>query len=217
MPTDATLTARHADTASRLLFGVEAPETTLPRPLLGVNRCGTTSRFRRGADLVISRAEPEFGAVPADLPNATTVNDLTGSPSGRDEPADLERRIEPAQAGSREAPGRLPEACRDYLLLVANRRLPADRRAKAGASDLVQQTWPRQVLPHNLANTTRHFRATGEREPGREVALADAPARELVGGVIRWRSYERLPFAEVGPQAVGAGRRGAEARPGVAR
>lgn len=176
-----------------------------------------------------------------------TPSSITGS-----SPADVERWIASARAGSREALGRLLAACRDYLLVVATRRLPADLRAKAGASDLVQQTfleaqrdfpafqgrseadllaWLRRILLHNLANATRHFRATGKRQLGREVALDDAPLHELVNGitshhspsseavareqdealrraverlpegyrrVIRWRSYERLSFADIG-------------------
>jgi RNA polymerase sigma-70 factor (ECF subfamily) len=97
-----------------------------------------------------------------------------------------------ARAGSADALGRMLEACRGYLLLVAQRELAPDLRAKGGASDLVQETfleaqrdfarfqgsseaellaWLRRLLLNNLANFTRHYRATGKRQVGLEVAL----------------------------------------------
>jgi RNA polymerase sigma-70 factor, ECF subfamily len=97
-----------------------------------------------------------------------------------------------ARGGSREALGNLLEACRDYLLLVANQELDVDLRAKGGASDLVQQTfleaqrdfgafqgsseeellgWLRRLLVHNLADFTRRYRGTGKRRAEREVML----------------------------------------------
>jgi len=105
---------------------------------------------------------------------------------------DLERWIEAARGGSVEALGRLLEACRQYLLLVANRELAVDLQAKGGASDLVQETfleaqrdfglfqghteaellaWLRQVLLHNLANFARQYRGTDKRQIDREVSL----------------------------------------------
>lgn len=96
------------------------------------------------------------------------------------------------RSGSKEALGQLLEASRCYLLLVAQKELDPDLRAKGGASDLVQQTfleaqrdfaqfrgdsedellaWLRRLLLNNLANFTRHFRATGKRALDREVAL----------------------------------------------
>jgi RNA polymerase sigma-70 factor (ECF subfamily) len=102
------------------------------------------------------------------------------------------RCLAAARTGSREALGEALEACRAYLLLVANRQLDPDLQAKGGASDLVQQTfleaqrdfgqfqgtsldelraWLRQVLLHNLASFSRRYRATTKRAVGREVAL----------------------------------------------
>ncbi len=105
-----------------------------------------------------------------------------------------------ARAGSQEALGQALEACRAYLLLVAQQELGPDLQAKGGASDLVQETfleaqrdfarfdgqteaellaWLRQLLLHNLANFARGFRETAKRSVGREVALGDvagAPA-----------------------------------------
>jgi RNA polymerase sigma-70 factor (ECF subfamily) len=97
-----------------------------------------------------------------------------------------------ARSGSREALGRVLEACRGYLLAVARRELDPDLQAKGSASDLVQQTfleaqqsfarfqgdsdaellaWLRCILLNNLANFTRQFRATDKRQVDREVGL----------------------------------------------
>jgi RNA polymerase sigma-70 factor (ECF subfamily) len=96
-----------------------------------------------------------------------------------------------ARGGSADALGRAFEACRAYLLLVAERELDPALRAKGGASDLVQQTfleaqqdfarfhgasadelraWLRQLLIHNLANFARRYRRAGKRRLDREAA-----------------------------------------------
>jgi RNA polymerase sigma-70 factor (ECF subfamily) len=97
-----------------------------------------------------------------------------------------------ARAGSNEALGKLLEACRAYLLSIANEGVAADVQAKGGASDLVQETfleahrdfarfqgnteaellaWLRCLLLNNVSNFARHYRTTGKREVGREVPL----------------------------------------------
>jgi RNA polymerase sigma-70 factor (ECF subfamily) len=99
-----------------------------------------------------------------------------------------------ARAGSSEALGRVLEAYRDYLLLVADRELAAELRAKGGASDLVQDTfleaqrdfaqfrgesadelraWLRRLLLNNLAVFARRYRDTAKRQLGRELSLGD--------------------------------------------
>jgi RNA polymerase sigma-70 factor, ECF subfamily len=104
-------------------------------------------------------------------------------------------RLSAARAGSREALGQALEACRAYLLKIAEHDLDPALRPKGGASDLVQQTfleaqrdfarftggseeellaWLRQLLRNNLANFARDFRQTGKRRIDREVAL-DTP------------------------------------------
>jgi len=104
----------------------------------------------------------------------------------------LEQLLQAARAGSTEALGRVFEGCRHYLLLVANEGLESDLHAKAGASDLVQDTfleaqqafirfqgtserdllaWLRQILLHNLANFRRRYRQTEQRQAVREVSL----------------------------------------------
>jgi RNA polymerase sigma-70 factor (ECF subfamily) len=163
------------------------------------------------------------------------------------------RPIDQARADPGSALGRLLDAARQYLLLVANRELPADLRAKLGPSDLVQETllrahqhfgqfrgqsedellgWLRQILLNHLANVRQTYLDTEKRDVGREVGLLDVPRGEQVGpltdpasgpasaaegrerddrlhqalgalpadhqAVIRWRTYDDLPFAEVG-------------------
>jgi RNA polymerase sigma-70 factor (ECF subfamily) len=97
-----------------------------------------------------------------------------------------------ARTGDRPALGRLFESCRNYLLLVACRELPADIQPKGGASDLVQETfveaqrdfgqftgaseaellaWLRRLLLNNVANFTRRYRETARRDVGRELSL----------------------------------------------
>jgi RNA polymerase sigma-70 factor (ECF subfamily) len=106
--------------------------------------------------------------------------------------SEVGQRLAEARAGSREALGQALQACRGYLLVLAERELDPDLRAKGGASDLVQGTfleaqkdfahflgnsedelrsWLRQILLHNLANFTRRYRATAKRRLGREVVL----------------------------------------------
>jgi RNA polymerase sigma-70 factor (ECF subfamily) len=110
--------------------------------------------------------------------------------------------IESARQGSPAALGQILEYCRPYLLAVANEQLESDLQAKAGASDLVQDTfveahsgfaafrgrseeelltWLRQILLHNLANFRRQYRGTEKRQVQREVSLDTAPAEQLLG------------------------------------
>jgi RNA polymerase sigma-70 factor (ECF subfamily) len=108
-------------------------------------------------------------------------------------PGDATHHLPAARAGSREALGQVLEACRAYLLRIANEGVPADVQAKGGASDLVQETfleahrdfarfqgnteaellaWLRCLLLNNVSNFARGYRATGKRQVGREVPLA---------------------------------------------
>jgi RNA polymerase sigma-70 factor, ECF subfamily len=87
------------------------------------------------------------------------------------------------------------ESCRNYLLLVAERALAPDVRAKEGASDLVQEAmaeaqkeagrwtgraeatdelraWLRQFLMHKIAHAARRYRGAAKRAIAREVPLA---------------------------------------------
>jgi RNA polymerase sigma-70 factor (ECF subfamily) len=105
---------------------------------------------------------------------------------------DAARWLPLARTGSAEALGQLLEACRGYLLLVAQRELDPQLGAKASVSDLVQETlldavrdfprfqgnseaellaWLRRVLLNNLVSFTRRYRTAGKRAVAREVAL----------------------------------------------
>ncbi|MBX7106066.1 MAG: sigma-70 family RNA polymerase sigma factor, partial [Gemmataceae bacterium] len=91
-----------------------------------------------------------------------------------------------------DALGRALEECRNYLLLIANQEMDPKLKAKAGASDIVQQTfleaqrdfagfrgdsepelrlWLRRLLLNNVANFRRHWVETGKRRADREVAI----------------------------------------------
>src|SRR4029077_18908049 len=87
--------------------------------------------------------------------------------------AELEEWLEAARAGSAEALGKVLEACRPYLLVIANEELDSDLKAKVGPSDVVQDScakaheafsrfegrrrpellaWLRQILLNELAS-----------------------------------------------------------------
>jgi RNA polymerase sigma-70 factor (ECF subfamily) len=115
------------------------------------------------------------------------------------------RRLAAARGGSPEALGQALEACRGYLLLIAQRELDPNLAAKGGASDLVQQTlaeavrdfarfegnsedellrWLRRLLLNNLTDFAREFRDTDKRRIDREVALAgDDSSADRDGGL----------------------------------
>jgi RNA polymerase sigma-70 factor (ECF subfamily) len=139
-----------------------------------------------------------------------------------DETTDVARYLQAARGGSREDLGRALEACRAYLLAVANRQLGDDLQAKGGASDLVQETfleaqrdfarfqggsddelraWLCRLLLNNLANFARHYRATDKRRIEREVTL---PAERPSGG-------SDLPGADPTPSVLASDRETAEA------
>jgi RNA polymerase sigma-70 factor (ECF subfamily) len=136
--------------------------------------------------------------------------------------AKLTEWLDAARQGSSEALGEALEACRQYLLLVANEELDAGLRAKLGPSDVVQETfleaqrdfgrfagrteaellaWLRQILVNNLANVTRAYRDTQMRDVSREVPLAQVPAQELLGSA---------PFQTETPSAQASAREQAE-------
>ena len=94
-----------------------------------------------------------------------------------------------------EAVGRMLAGFREYLLLVAGEELDNDLRAKAGASDLVQETlleafvaypdfegthqnqlraWLRRILLNNIASFRRRYRQTEMRTIARERSLYGA-------------------------------------------
>jgi RNA polymerase sigma-70 factor, ECF subfamily len=104
-------------------------------------------------------------------------------------------------------------AYRDYLLRLSADHFPPGLRAKAGASDLVQETlveayrgfvafrgstegefvaWLRRLLLNNLANFERRYFRTAKRRAARETALAGAAATVADPG----RSPSSLVLAE---------------------
>jgi RNA polymerase sigma-70 factor, ECF subfamily len=104
---------------------------------------------------------------------------------------DVAHWLASARAGSEEALGQALEACRGYLLAIAQRELDPELQAKGGASDLVQETflkahrhfarfhgaaeaelllWLRRLLLNNLLDFRRHCQ-TEKRDAGREVKL----------------------------------------------
>jgi RNA polymerase sigma-70 factor, ECF subfamily len=120
---------------------------------------------------------------------------------------EAEQWLAAARAGSPDALGRVLQACRGYLLLVADRELDSVLLPKAGASDLVQETfldahqqlgrfhgnsegeflaWLRQLLLNNLANFSRRYQGTHKRQVGREVsfdaATPSVPSTPVEGG-----------------------------------
>ena len=105
---------------------------------------------------------------------------------------DMEAWIVAARDGSLEALGQALEQCRDYLLQVANAQLDARMRGKAGASDLVQETflvargifdrfqgsnepnlraWLRAILLHKVAKLRQRYDGARKRQISREVPL----------------------------------------------
>jgi RNA polymerase sigma-70 factor (ECF subfamily) len=118
-------------------------------------------------------------------------------------PDEAAQRLRAARAGSQEALGEALEACRGYLLQIAQRQLGPRLQAKGGASDLVQQTlleacrdfarfqgdseaellpWLRRLLLHNLADFTRRYREADKRQVDREVALEGGDSSTERGG-----------------------------------
>jgi len=108
-----------------------------------------------------------------------------------------------AQTGSREALGQALEACRGYLLVIAEQELAPELHAKGGASDLVQETfldaqrdfarfagdseqelraWLRQILLHNLDNFARRYRLTEKRALEREMDLPACRSSSFMPG-----------------------------------
>lgn len=97
-----------------------------------------------------------------------------------------------ARAGSREALGQALEACRRYLLHIAQQQVSPALQVKGSASDLVQETfleaqqafprfhgdseaelraWLRRLLLHHAAKLGRRYRTTQKRRLARETAL----------------------------------------------
>jgi RNA polymerase sigma-70 factor (ECF subfamily) len=107
-------------------------------------------------------------------------------------PQDFGLWLSAARDGSQDALGKALEACRRYLLSVAQHELDATLQVKGGASDLVQETfleaqlafdrfqgdsegelraWLRRLLHNRAAKLGRRYRTTQKRRLARETAL----------------------------------------------
>lgn len=107
--------------------------------------------------------------------------------------SDFHNLLQRAQNGDNDALSKLMEQYRDYLLLLANQRMPSELRSKFGASDIVQQSmlaihqqlpqfrgtseaefkgWVRAIVQNHLLNTKRSYKATQRRQTDQEVRLA---------------------------------------------
>jgi RNA polymerase sigma-70 factor, ECF subfamily len=108
------------------------------------------------------------------------------------QPKSISAMLDAARNGSTQEFAALFEHFRPYLLLIANEELESDLRAKAGASDLVQESfidaqrgianfqgttahellaWLRQILLHNVTDFARRFREAAARRLAQEQAL----------------------------------------------
>jgi RNA polymerase sigma-70 factor (ECF subfamily) len=109
----------------------------------------------------------------------------------------IEAWIAEARGGSTSALGELLEACRTYLLGLANRRVSSPLRGKVSASDLVQETsidahrdfgsfrgqgleellaWLRQILLYNASSASRRYERTRRRDASREIPFDEQTA-----------------------------------------
>ncbi|MEX0676019.1 MAG: sigma-70 family RNA polymerase sigma factor [Pirellulales bacterium] len=127
----------------------------------------------------------------------------------RRKPAPASRRVEPliaaARDGSRVALGQLLNAYRPFLLSVAAEEFDSDLKAKAGPSDIVQETfaeaqrdfasfksntaeelriWLHTLLMNNLADLRKRYLKTAKRQVRRERPLATADSKEFLRELI---------------------------------
>src|SRR4051794_15478262 len=152
---------------------------------------------------LVSRRRPRYPHISASAFSAFGCSGGRGIVAATKNPpptGESQQLIEEARGQGGEAPVRLLEHFRAYLLLVANRKLPEDVCPKVGASDLVQETllrahdhfgrfrggtedelrgWLRRILLNHLADVINHYRGTGNRERAREMPLADVPPDKL--------------------------------------
>lgn len=125
---------------------------------------------------------------------------VSSEPAAKGRQPEIAQWLRQAREGSNSALGRALEASRHYLLTAAGRALPVGLRSKAGASDLVQDTfadaqagfgrfrgttqeeffgWLNAILKRRIANHARRYQGTQRREVGRELPLEAAAALGL--------------------------------------
>src|SRR4051812_6250312 len=116
----------------------------------------------------------------------------------------VEAWLSAARLGDTEAFGQAMQACRQYLMLVADRELNRDLKAKGGVSDIVQETfldaqrdfdrfagrsepelksWLQRILKNNLLSFIRRYRQS-KRHTAREVSLGGEGRSALPDGVL---------------------------------
>ncbi|HEV3080787.1 MAG TPA: sigma-70 family RNA polymerase sigma factor [Gemmataceae bacterium] len=114
------------------------------------------------------------------------------------ESQDFAKMLAAARAGSREALGELLQACRRYLLRVAEEKIEDALKIKGSPSDLVQDTfldaqkgfgrfqgyserellaWLVRILRNNLRNFSRDYQDVEKRQVEGEVRLDDSAAQ----------------------------------------
>lgn len=114
--------------------------------------------------------------------------------------AQFRELLDAARRGSSQSLGSALETCRAYLLLIANRELDEQLKAKGGGSDLVQETfyeaqrdfarftgssqdemlaWLRRILLNNVANFRRFHLETGKRNAGLEIPIQEDSSHDI--------------------------------------
>ena len=135
-------------------------------------------------------------------PNDNTVTDLLAR----------------ARKGDDRAANELFARCRNYLAVVARAQVESWLRAKADASDIVQETlveanrdllqfrgttegewlaWLRQILSRNAADFVRRYRGTDKRQQRLEVPLAPPPDRSTLAASLEPRDTGETPTQEI--------------------
>jgi RNA polymerase sigma-70 factor (ECF subfamily) len=115
---------------------------------------------------------------------------------------EVARWLAEARSSAADSLGQALEACRGYLLIIAQQELDPELRAKGGASDLVQETflkahrhfaqfrgtaeeellaWLRRLLLNSLADFRRLYQETHKRQAGREVSLPSGDSSRVQG------------------------------------
>src|SRR5262245_40977598 len=128
------------------------------------------------------------------------------------------RMLARARAGDEHELGRLFEACRSYLGLVARAQMESWMQAKVDASDIVQETlleahrdfarfqggtsaewlaWLRGILANNAADVIRKYRGTEKRQTRREVPLKSATDRSSQIGVPELADSIETPSVQI--------------------
>ena len=123
-----------------------------------------------------------------------------------------------ARAGDQQELGRLFEACRSYLGVIAQAQMESWMRAKVDASDIVQETlleahrdfarfqggtsaewlaWLRGILSNNAADLVRKYRGTEKRQTRREVPLKSPADESAVRGVAELADSIETPSVQL--------------------